>query len=393
MPMICARFIGMLSCCSLALAVTAAAAQEAKPAAKAGLAEKLQPFVESHSLAGAVVLAASKEKVLDLETVGYSDVAAKTPIAPDSLFWIASMSKPITGAAMMILVDEGRVSLDDPVEKHLPEFRELWLAAEQDKDHILLKRPARAVTVRDILSHTSGLAFKSPLEQPTLDGLPLRDTVRGYTMMPLLHEPGSKWMYSNAGINTAGRIIEVVSGMPFEDFLDQKLFQPLGMKDTTFWPNEEQVARLAKSYKPNADKTGLEETTITSLIYPLADRRQRYPMPGGGLFSTAGDLAQFCRMVLRGGELDGRRYLSEEAVKQMTSKQTPDSLPDGYGVGWSTNFGGFGHGGAYSTNMNIDPTRDLITIFLVQHAGFPNDGNKSHEVFKKAAEEMFGGKE
>ena len=110
----------------------------------------------------------------------------------DNLFWIASMSKPITGAVLMILVDEGRLSLDDPVEKHLPEFRNLWLAAEQDQEHILLKRPARPITVRDIMSHTSGLAFKSALEEPTLDGLPLRDTVRGYTLLPLQFEPGAK---------------------------------------------------------------------------------------------------------------------------------------------------------------------------------------------------------
>ena len=138
-------------------------------------------------------------------------------------------------------------------------------------------------------------------------------------------EPDSKYQYSNAGINTAGRIIEVVSGMPYEEFLDKRLFGPLGMKDTTFWPNEEQLQRLAKSYKPNADKTGLEEITIGQLKYPLSDRK-RQPMPAGGLFSTAADVGRFCQMVLNGGVFDGKRYLSEAAVKQMTSKQTGDAV-------------------------------------------------------------------
>ena len=162
-------------------------------------------------------------------------------------------------------------------------------------------------------------------------------------MTPLQFPPDSKYSYANAGLNTAGRIIEVVSGMPYEEFLAKRLFEPLGMKDTTFWPNEEQLTRLAKSYKPNADKTDLEETTVTQLRYPLNDRT-RQPMPAGGLFSTAADVAKFCQMILNGGELDGRRYLSEAAVKQMTSKQTPEALKEGYGFGWSTNGAAFATG-------------------------------------------------
>ena len=183
------------------------------------LTDSLQPFVDSHTLAGAVVLVADRDKVLDLEAVGYADVAAKTPMKTDDLFWIASMSKPMTAAAFMMLVDEGKVKLDDPVEKYLPEFKDQWVIAEQDKDHMLLKRPTHPITVRNILSHTSGLPFTSAMETPTLDLLPLRDAVRSYAMTPLQFEPDSKYQYSNAGINTAGRIIEVVSGMPYEEFL------------------------------------------------------------------------------------------------------------------------------------------------------------------------------
>jgi CubicO group peptidase (beta-lactamase class C family) len=207
-------------------------------------------------------------------------------------------------------------------------------------------------------------------------------------MTPLQFEPGSKYQYSNAGINTAGRIIEVVGGMPYEEFLDKRLFEPLGMKDTTFWPDESQLARLATSYKPNADKTNLEAITITQLKYPLNDRK-RQPMPAGGLFSTARDLGRFCRMIMSGGVFEGKRYLSEAAVTQMTSRQTGENIKESYGLGWSTGGGSFGHGGAYATNMTIDIRRGLITVFLVQHAGFPGNGGKSQGAFRKAAEEQF----
>jgi CubicO group peptidase (beta-lactamase class C family) len=289
----------------------------------------------------------------------------------------------------MILVDEGKVSLDDPVEKYLPEFKGLMVAAEQDDHHVLLKKPLHPITVRNVLSHTSGMRFSSPAEKPTLDMLPLQAAVRSYAMMPLQHEPDSKYQYSNAGINTAARILEVVSGMAYEDFMQKRLFEPLGMKDTTFWPTSEQVSRLAKSYKPNSAKDGLEETIIGQLTYPLSDRR-RQPMPAGGLFSTAADVARFCQMVLSGGEFGGKRLLSESAVLQMTRKQTGENLKDGYGLGWSTGGGSYGHGGAFATNMSIDPKRGLITVFLVQHSGFPADGAKSYGAWKQAAEQQFG---
>jgi CubicO group peptidase (beta-lactamase class C family) len=366
----------------LPLGVLAAEGQAVAPAA--AIKAALQPFVDRHALAGAVTLVADKDKILSLEAVGYADIAANKPMTTDALFWIASQSKPITSTALMMLVDEGKVHLDDPVEKYLPEFRGQWLAVEHDNDQMLLKRPHHPITVREILSHTSGLPFASAMEQPTLDLLPLMVAVRSYAMTPLQYEPGTKYQYANAGINTAGRIIEVVSGMPYAEFLDQRLFKPLGMKDTTFWPNKKQLMRLAKSYKPNADKTNLEETTVTQLKYPLDDRT-RQPMPAGGLFSTARDLARFCQMILNGGVYAGKRYVSEAAIKEMTTKQTGD-LPDGYGLGWGTGGGVFGHGGAYSTNMSINSNHGLITVFLVQHAGFPLDGDQSSGAFQKAAE-------
>ena len=382
-----ARVFGPSLVAALLVATPAPAADPTPPAGET-LAAALRPFVDRGNLAGAVVLVADKDRVLAVDAVGYADVAAKTPMTPDALFWIASQSKPITATALMILVDEGKVKLDDPVAKYLPEFADLWVAAERDKEHVLLKRPGRAVTVRDVLTHTSGLPFRSAAEEPTLDGLPLRAAVKTYAMTPLATEPGAKYQYSNAGINTAGRIIEVVSGQPYEVFLEERLFVPLGMTDTTFWPTDAQVKRLAKAYKPGKGKTGLEETTIGQLTYPLNDRTRRFPIPAGGLFSTAADVGRFCRMVLNGGTLDGKRLLSAAAVKEMTTRQTPPGMKESYGLGWEVGGTGFGHGGAFATNMTIDQKRGLVTVYLVQHAGFPGDGAAALGAFRKAAAKL-----
>jgi CubicO group peptidase (beta-lactamase class C family) len=356
-----------------------AAAQDGK------LADVLKPFVDRHTLAGAVVLVADKDKILDLEAVGFADIENSTLMGTDSLFWIASMSKPITALALMLLVDEGKVNLDDPVEKYLPEFKDIVMKGGDNQ------KPKHAITVREILSHTSGLPFSTPQEQPTLDKLTLKEGTASYVKTGLNSEPGTKYAYSNAGINTAGRIIEVVSGMPYEDFLQKRLFDPLGMKDTTFWPSEAQLKRLAKPYRPGKDKKGLEATKIGQLQYPLSDRK-RQPMPAGGLFSTAKDVARLCQMVLNGGTFEGKRYLSEAAVKEMTSRQTGKDIPTSYGLGWSVGAGSFGHGGALATSMTIDTKRGLVLVWMVQHAGFPGDGGQSQGAFRKAAEARFGKK-
>lgn len=347
------------------------------------MAAALQPFVDSHTLAGAVVLVGTKDKLLDVEAVGYADIAAQKPMQTDCLFWIASQSKPITAAAVLMLVDEGKVKLDDPVEKYLPEFQGQMVIAERDTNHILLKKPKHPITVRNVLSHASGLPFASPIERPTLDLYPLETRVRSYAMLPLDFEPESKNQYANAGINTAGRIVEVVSGMPFEKFLEERLFKPLGMKDTTFWPSGRELRRLAKSYKPA--NGGLEECPIGQLKYPLDDP-QRQPMPAGGLFSTAADLLRFYQMLANNGTLDGKQILSEQAVREM---ETPQPGNPHYGLGIGTDGNHVGHGGAYSTNSSFEKRTGLITIFLVQHAGWPKGGEKAQGVFEKTARDAF----
>ncbi|MGB8170392.1 MAG: serine hydrolase domain-containing protein [Chthoniobacteraceae bacterium] len=380
------RFITRHILSAASLGVTAFA--ENAPPTK--LAPMLQLFVDSHILAGAVVLVADKDKVLDVEAVGWADIAAKKPMKSDSMFWIASQSKPISAVALMILVDEGKVNVDDPVEKYLPEFKgqQVNVAAEGAQPE--LKAPRHPILVREVLSHTSGLPFSTAIEKPTLDILSLEDRVKSYAKEPLLFEPGTKSKYANAGINTAGRIVEVMSGMKFETFLDERIFKPLGMTDTTFYPSKTQIERLAKSYKPNAGEGGLEESTIAQLKYPLDDPERR-PMPAGGLFSTAKDLSIFYRMMANGGIFNGQRILSEKSVKTMTSDQSGEANSH-YGFGFGTDGKSFAHGGAYGTNSRYDLEHKLVTVYLVQHAGWSGNGKDILRQFQVAATAAYGAK-
>jgi CubicO group peptidase (beta-lactamase class C family) len=345
----------------------------------------LQPFVDKHELAGAIGLVVDREQVLAIETFGFADIAAGKAMPKNALFWIASQSKPITATAVIMLVDKGKINLDDPVEKYLPEFKGQQVNVGDKR-----QPPVHPITVREVLSHMSGLPFKSDVENPTLDALPLAEAVASYAKTPLQTEPGTHYQYSNAGINTSARILEVVSGMKYEDFLQERLFDPLGMKDTTFWPNDEQTKRIAKSYRPNAEKNNLDEFQTGQLSYPLSHRKTRFPMPAGGLFSSAEDTAKFCQMMLNGGELNGKRYVSEAGFKALTTRQTPESVKASYGLGYSVGGGSFGHGGAHASNMTVYPAKGVALIWMVQHGGFPGEGNKAQGVFKDWALKQFG---
>ena len=375
---------------SICLAVVSiASAQSGQGSTEQGrmgpLATVVQPYIDSHEIAGAVVLIADRDRVLDRETMGYADIAARRPMKPNDVFWIASMSKAMTATAVMMLVDQGKVCLDDPVEKYLPEFRGQMVAPAPKPDSAAplptgsnsaanaiaaprlepLKHP---ITIRELLSHTAGLPFSSKREPGAFDLLPLKTAVESYAAEPLQSQPGDEYSYSNEGINTAGRIVEVVSGMPFQDFLEERLFTPLGMNDTTFWPTDAQLLRLATSYKSGTTTTALQAAPIDQLTYPLSDRTRRYPIPAGGLFSTADDVARFCQMMLNNGVFQGRRYLSAESVRLITTKETGDAVTKSYGLGWNIGDGFFEHSGAYKTDMKVDTKRGLIVIFLVQHA-------------------------
>jgi len=306
------------------------------------------------------------------KSAGYRDLGAKAAMPENALFWIASVSKPLTATALMMLVDEGKVSLNDPVEKYLPEFKgqmvkETVKSGGQTTTKLV---PANhPILVREILSHTSGLPFSSAAQPGALDLLPLKEQVRSFAAEPLLFQPDTDYRYSNEGLNTAARIIEVVSGEPYERFMQERLFDPLSMKDTTFWPNEEQTARLAQSYKLDAQSKDLMKVPVSQLTYPLNDHVHRFPMPAGGLFSTADDLEKFCRMILNGGTLDGKRYLSPSTLQGMTSRENRGLGKTDYGFGWAVAKDGFGHGGAYKNVIDIDTEAGRILIFMVQQDG------------------------
>jgi CubicO group peptidase (beta-lactamase class C family) len=376
----------------LSQAANAAARHQSSPVATA-----LQRFVDDGTIAGAVTLVVRDGREVTLDVVGHADLAAQVPMAPDTLFWIASMTKPITATAVMMLADEGRLSIEDPVEKHLPEFKGQWMVDSATADRKVLVRPPRPVTLRDLLTHTGGLE-DIPAPRPHAS---LAEQVVAYAREPLRFAPGSRWQYCNSGINTLGRVVEVVSGQPYAEFLQRRLFDPLGMKDTTFWPTEKQARRLAKSYEPGTDGKGLRETGIF-FIEGSVTSRERAPRPAGGLFSTARDLGRFYQMVLDDGSWKGRRLVSPGTVETMTRTQTGDlktGFVDGmsFGLGWAVvkepqgitsllSRGTFGHGGAYGTQGWVDPEKRLILVLMIQRAKLPNaDGSDIRRMFQEVA--------
>jgi CubicO group peptidase (beta-lactamase class C family) len=366
----------------------------------------LRPFVDQHRMAGAVALVATKDKLLCLEAVGYADIEAKTPMRTDNMFWIASMTKSMTTTAIMMMVDEGKLNITDPVEEYLPEFKELRVADPKDPGH--LHKPRHPVTVEELLSHTHGMA------QAKGRFLSLQDDVERMASVPMECDPGTRYKYSS-GIDAGGRILEKLSGMSYADFMQKRLFTPLGMNDTTFWPDEKQVERLARTFKLTADKTGIENVTFhiprppdstvpAALLLQynggmIPIYKNRYAMPSGGLYCTATDVARFCRMLLGGGVYQGKRYLSEGAIREMTSIHTGDLFPgqlEGYGLGWFVekraadghpSVGSYGHRGARKTVMWIDPAKQIAMVLMLQSFDLPGkDQEAIYGAFINAAE-------
>jgi CubicO group peptidase (beta-lactamase class C family) len=349
----------------------------------------MQPYLDSYKLAGIVSLIADKSgKVHYRNLLGYADVEAKKPISEDNVFWIASMTKMFTGASIMILVDEGKVSLDDPVTKFIPELAKWLVVVEKDADHVLLKPPVRPVTVRHVLSHTSGLTGLSELQQATgADSTPLKARALHSVTGPLQWQPGDNYQYGNQGINIAARIVEVVSGMKYEEFLQKRFFDPLGMTETTFWPSEAQIARLAGAYGPNKEKNGYALGTIGFLTKPYSDRVHRFPEAAGGLFSTTRDILQYGLMLANDGEWQGHRYLSHAAMEELRKEQTGATKVN-YSLGYHLRNGMFGHDGAYGTDLSVNPVTGLVTVFMIQCTS--GDQWAARDLFLKTATEVFG---
>jgi CubicO group peptidase (beta-lactamase class C family) len=377
---------------ALSAALTAVATEPKLP----GIGTAMQEMIAKNEIAGAVTAVVAKDKVLHLETTGFADVAAKRPMTPDTLFWIASMTKPVTGVAILMLQDEGKLTVGDPVARHLPEFAALKTPSG---------KPAN-LTIVQILTHTSGLGEAGgPAAQQART---LADLVPIWLAAPMQYEPGEKWKYTQSGINAAARIVEVVSGMTFDAFVQKRIFDPLRMKDTTFYPTDAQRGRLATAYAKSKDTGALEAVPPRPEFGP----RNRPPQGNGGLYSTAPDYVRFCQMLLNGGTLDGRRYLSAKAMTFLATPQTAD-LPTGffqadtygqrganYGWGMATSIlrvphdgvaamlspGTYGHGGAWGTQAWIDPVKGVAYVLMVQRSNFPNsDASDVRRVFQQAA--------
>ena len=348
----------------------------------------MQPYLDSYKLAGVIAIIADKTGIVRYKNLlGYADVEAKQPMVEDSVFWIASMTKMFAGASIMMLADEGKVSLDDPVTRFIPALEKWMVVEEKDQSHVLLKAPVRPVTVRHILSHTSGLTGMSELQQVTgSDSTPLKARALSSVTGPLQWQPGDKYAYGNQGMNIAARIVEILSGMPYEEFLQKRFFDPLGMTETTFWPSEAQVARLAGAYGPNKQTNGYARAGIGFLTKPLSDRMRRFPEAAGGLFSTTHDILRYGLMLANDGELDGKRYLSHAAMAELRKEQTGATKVN-YSLGYHLRHGMFGHDGAYGTDLSVNPKTGMVAVFMVQCPG--PDQWAARDLFLKTAKGVF----
>jgi len=363
------------------------------PERLARIPARLKVFVEKGEIAGAVTLVARRGTIAAFDAVGYQDALSRKPMAKDSIFQIMSMTKPMVGTAIMMLAEEGRLALTDPVEKHLPEFRgQMRIAAREHDGAVRLRKPSRPITIRDLMTHTSGLTGPPP----GLDGLyqkmdrTLAEAVAIYSQTPLEFDPGTEWRYSNPGIATLGRIIEVVSDQPFEKFMAERLWGPLGMKDTFIFPPEDRKPRIAAVHASQDGKLTHAGPGVLGGLWSDYRKGARYSAPEFGAYSTAMDLLAFYEMLRKGGVHGGKRMLSRAAVETMTALHTGDirsgHMPGtGFGLTWEVvrenlgtlNFlskGTFGHGGAFGTHGWIDKEKELVGVYLVQGGAGAADG-------------------
>jgi CubicO group peptidase (beta-lactamase class C family) len=349
---------------------------------------RMQHFIDDKTVAGAVTLVSHGGDIAEFHALGMADIEAGHPMQKDTIFQIMSMTKPVTAIGIMMLAEEGKLALRDPVEQYLPEFRDQRVVANAGPDAARLAIPEHAITIRDLLTHTAGMVDAAPAaihDYPQMMNVPLDEVVRHLARQPLLFQPGTQWSYSSPGIEILGRLIEVCSGVKYEDFIAERILRPLGMKDSFFYPPSDKVARIAMVYVRKDGK--LVRAPGTILGGDPARHRQGsiFPAPGWGLYSTAEDLLRLYRMMLGNGAYEGRRYLSPFSVHLMTEAHTTGIHPVGwmrgadYGLAWEVvtdplgelaghTRGSYGHGGAFGTQGWIDPASDLISILMIQRA-------------------------
>lgn len=350
---------------------------------------RIKTSIDKQTVAGAVTLVAHGKDVVEFDAAGMADIEAGHPMQKDTIFQIMSMTKPVTAIGIMMLAEQGKLALRDPVDLYLPEFHNLRVATTNGPDAQRLGFPNHAITIRDLLTHTSGMQdYPGPPEirdYAQTMSVPLDQVVKQLAKQPLLFQPGTQWSYSSPGIEILGRIIEVCSGESYVDYITQHVLKPLGMKDSFFFPPPDKIARIAMVYSHKDGK--LVRAPGSILGGDPAKYRQGavFPAPGWGLYSTAEDLLHLYQMMLNDGVYQGHRYLSPFSVHVMTEPQTSGLNPVGwmrgsdYGLAWEVvtdplgelaghTIGTYGHGGAFGTQGWIDPTNSLISILLIQSA-------------------------
>jgi CubicO group peptidase (beta-lactamase class C family) len=383
----------LLSCATLAAAQNISfdkadvVAAGMSPERLALIHTRMKEFVDTGKTAGVVTLVMRHGHLASLDAVGYQDIDKKTPMTPDSIFRVQSITKPITAAGIMTLVDEGRLSLLDPVEKFVPEFHDLKVnnCGTRVGFNCELVPQERSITVLDLLTHMSGLADGAGAggtQPPTTRKELVANTV---SRSRLLFQPGTAWNYSNFGIAVLGEIIEVVSGKTYPDFMNEKIFQPLGMQDAFYDVPADKQSRVASIYVYADGKL----SSIRRPLGPVAS-------PDSGLSTTARDLGRFNQMMLNKGVLNGKRVLSAAAVEAMTTSQTGDMKAGyapgvGQGFGYEvvtsplgmyryTSIGSFEKAGVFRTYMWVDPAKDLVGVILQQRNSGGNAADLADEV-------------
>lgn len=387
-------FLLLFASCIMVLAVSA---QSRVRESKTSYAkEALQPYVDKGELAGAISVF-YKDGVQETSCVGYADVSQKRAIDLDNVFMQCSQTKGFCGVTIAKLAEEGKLSLDDPVSKYLPEFKELWIQ-DYEKDGVRVLRKAKNVlTVRMVLNHTGGFPFEVSAKRNDVrgggwsGGAPIRQIASIAAASPIMFEPGTKELYSNTGIDIGAAIVEVITGMKWEDYLKQEVLDPLGMKSTWFWPTDKQLKTKIELYETQKDAPAKWVEEMAWQQRPYNDSHV-FASAGAGLWTTANDQLKFYKMLMNLGVGDnGVRILKEETVKNLLARTTrPDHL-GGYSLGLTApkedkEDSWFGHGGAWGTNCVVNWHKKQLRLWVVQHAGGDQPWIKDMD---KAAEAFF----
>ena len=345
--------------------------------------DALQKYVDSGELPGAISILYNNG-VQETACVGYADVAKKRPIKLDDPYMQCSQTKGFCGVTIAILVEEGKLNLDDPVSKYLPEFRTLWVKTSESNGVRTLTKAKNTLTVRMVMNHTGGFPFEIPAKQGNIKGggwsggAPLRQTAAIAAACPLLFEPGTKVQYSNTGIDIGAAVVEVVTGEKWENFLKKRVLDPLGMKDSWFWPTDAQLAHQVEMYTCQKGAPAKYQREASMQQRPYNDSHV-FASAGAGLWTTANDQLKFYKMLMNLGVGDnGVRILKEETVKSILATSTrPANLGDpNYSLGLRAPIADnenewFGHGGAWGTNCMVNWHKKQLKLWVVQECGGP----------------------